>query len=148
VTTLHSLLVFLHVLSISAWIAAALWVAGDVKRALGMGRPHVDALAARVRPALGLDALAGIATIVTGSLLVWEERLGMPRLGISAGIVLALLRLGILTAMRRTWRGILARIQAGETVPAADPAARRMTMLSGIAHTMWLLALAGMVFPI
>jgi len=148
VTTLHSVLVFLHVLSISAWIAAALWVAGDVKRALGMGRPHVDALAARVRPALGLDALAGIATIVTGSLLVWEERLGMPRFGISAGIVLALLRLGILAAMRRAWRGILARIQAGEAVPAADPAARRMTMLSGIAHTMWLLALAGMIFPI
>jgi hypothetical protein len=148
VTKLHSLLVFLHVLSISAWIAAALWVAGDVKRALGMGRPHVDALAARVRPALGLDAAAGISTVLTGSLLIWEENLGLPRLGISAGIVLALLRIGILAAMRRAWRGILDRIRAGEVVSASDPAAKRMSMLSGIAHTMWLLALAGMVFPI
>lgn len=147
-TSLHPLLVFLHVLSVSAWIAAALWVAGDVKRTLGLGRPHLDALAARIRPALGLDAVAGIATIVTGSLLVWEEGLGMPRLGITAGIVLALLRLGILAAMRRAWRGLLARIQAGEAVAAGDPAARRMSMLSGIAHTMWLLALAGMVFPV
>lgn len=147
-TTLHSLLVFLHVLAISAWIAAALWVAGDVKRALAMGKPHVDALAARIRPALGLDAAAGVATIVTGALLLWEEGVTHPRAGISAGIVLALVRLFLLAGMRRAWRGLLARIQAGEAVPADDRAARRMSMLSGIAHLMWLLALAGMVFPV
>jgi hypothetical protein len=145
---LHSLLVFLHVLAISTWIGAAIWVAGDVKRALAMGKPHVDVLAARIRPALGLDAAAGVATIVTGALLMWEEGMGHPRLGITAGIVLALVRLGLLAAVLRAWRGILARIQAGEAVSATDAAARRMSMLSGIAHTMWLLALAGMVFPI
>ncbi|HET8540663.1 MAG TPA: hypothetical protein VFL83_12410 [Anaeromyxobacter sp.] len=147
-TTLHSLLVFLHVLAISAWIAAALWVAGDVKRALAMGKPHVDALAARIRPALGLDAVAGVAAIVTGALLLWEQGMTHPRPGISAGIVLALVRLFLLAGMRRAWRGLLARIQAGEAVPADDRAARRMSMLSGIAHLMWLLALAGMVFPV
>ncbi len=147
-TTLHSALVFLHVLSISTWIGAAIWVAGDVKRALAMGKPHVDVLAQRIRPALGLDAVAGVAAIVTGALLMWEEHLGHPRFGISAGIVLALVRLGLLAGMRRTWRGLLARIEAGEPVSAADPAAKRMSMLSGIAHTMWLLALAGMVFPV
>lgn len=145
---LHSLLVFLHVLAISSWIGAALWVAGDVKRALAMGKPHVDVLASRIRPALGLDAVAGIATIVTGGLLMWEMHMGHPRFGIMAGIVLALARLGLLAGMRRTWRGILARIRGGEAVAATDPAAKRMSMLSGIAHVMWLLALAGMVFPI
>lgn len=147
-TEVHPLLVFLHVLAISAWIGAALWVAGDVKRALAMGKPYVDVLPGLVRPALGLDAIAGVATIVTGALLMWEEHMGKPRLGIAAGIVLALLRLGLLAAMRGSWRGILARIQAGQPVPADDPAARRMSMLSGIAHTTWLLALAGMVFPV
>ena len=147
-TTLHALLLFLHILAISSWIGAALWVAGDVKRALAMGKPHVDVLAQRIRPALGLDAVAGIATIVTGALLMWEEHMGHPRFGIAAGIVLALARLGLLAGMRRTWRGILARIRAGEPVAATDPAAKRMSMLSGIAHTLWLLALAGMVFPV
>lgn len=147
-TALHSLLVFLHVLAISIWIGAALWVAGDVKRALAMGRPEVDLLRARIQPALGLDVLAGVATLVTGSLLVWEERLGMPRLGITAGIVLTLVRMGVLAAMRRTFRGILARMQGGQPVPVTDPAAKRMSMLSGIAHVLWLLALAGMVFPV
>jgi hypothetical protein len=145
---LHALLVFLHVISISAWLGAALWLAADVRRTLGLGRPHVDALAARVRSPLGLDAAAGIATLVTGLLLMWEGGMGHPRLGISAGIVLALLRFGALAAMRGAWRKILSRLEAGEAVPPSDPAAKRMSMLSGIAHTLWLLTLAGMVFPI
>jgi hypothetical protein len=131
VTALHSLLVFFHVLAVSLWMAAPLWVSGDVRRTLGMGHPYVDGLAARVRPALGLDAAAGIATVVTGALLVWEEQLGMPRPGITAGIVLTLLRLGVLAALRRAWRSIFARLQAGEPVAASDPAARRMPMRSG-----------------
>jgi hypothetical protein len=143
----HYLLVFLHILAASAWLGAALWVAGDVKRALALGRPHVDALPARVRPALGLDALAGIATLVTGGLLVWEMAVGV-RPGITVGIVLSFGRLGVLAAMRNAWRGVLARLQAGEAVAPGDAAAKRIAMLAGIAHTFWLVALAGMVFPV
>lgn len=145
---LHQALVFLHILSMAIWIAAAMWVAGDVKRALAMGKPYVDALPTRVRPALGLDAIAGLATIGTGALLVWNDHMARPPIGISIGIVLAFVRLGVLAAIRRSWRGILGRIQAGQPVPADDPAARRMAMLSGLAHTAWLLALAGMVLPV
>lgn len=145
---LHSLLVFLHVLSISVWMAAALWVSGDVGRTLALGRPFVDALAARVRPQLGLDAAAGIAVLITGLLLMWEESLGRPRFGIAAGFVLTLVRIGLLAAMRRAWRTIAARLERGEAVEPKDAAARRMAMFSGMAHTAWLLALAGMVFPI
>jgi hypothetical protein len=148
VTFVHSLLVFLHVLSVSVWMAAALWVSGDVSRALGLGRPYVDALAARVRPKLGLDAAAGGATLATGLLLMWEEGMKHPRFGITVGIVLTLVRLGMLVALRRSWRTIAARLERGETVPASDRAAKRMAMFSGIAHTLWLLALAGMVFPV
>lgn len=145
---IHSLFVFLHVLAVAVWLGAALWVAGDVRRTLALVRPDADALAARIGPALGLDAVAGIATLITGGLLMWEEALGQPRLGITAGIVLTLVRIGLLVAMRRTWRTLLARLRAGEAVPAGDPAARRLGMLSGLAHTLWLLALAGMVFPV
>ncbi len=144
----HQFLVFLHVLAISAWIGAAMWVAGDVKRALAMGKPYVDALPGRVRPALGLDAIAGVATIATGALLMWYDHMARPPIGISIGILFALVRLGVLGALRGAWRSIVGRIGAGETVAANDPAARRMSMLSGIAHTMWLLALAGMVLPV
>lgn len=147
-TLLHGLVLFLHVLSVSIWMAAALWVSGDVRRTLASGRPHVGALPARIRPMLGLDAAAGIAALATGLLVMWEEGITRPRFGIAAGIVLTLVRIGLLAGVRRAWRSVLVRIQAGETVPASDPSARRMAMLSGIAHTLWLLALAGMVFPL
>jgi hypothetical protein len=148
VTALHSSLVFLHVLAIAAWLGAALWVAGDVKRALGLGAAHAGALAASVRPKLGLDAAAGIATIVTGLLLMWEEGMARPRLGITAGVAFTLVRLGLLASIRRSFRSIAARVAAGEAVAPDDAAARRMSMLAGIAHLLWLLALAGMVFPV
>jgi hypothetical protein len=148
VTWLHPLLVFLHVLASSLWMGAALWVAGDVSRALGLGRPHVDALAARIRPQLGLDAAAGIATVATGLLVMWEESMARPRMGIAAGFFLALVRLGLLAGLRRAWRSVAARLARGETVEARDPAVRRMSMLSGMAHAAWLLALAGMIFPV
>jgi len=148
VNALHSLLVFLHVLSISVWMAAALWLSVDVKRALGLGRPHLDALAASVRPKLGLDAAAGVATLVTGLLLMWEEGMTRPRVGITVGFVATLVRIGLLSAMRRSWRSIAGRLERGEVVAATDGAARRMAMLSGIAHLLWLIALAGMVFPV
>lgn len=144
---LHALLAFLHVLSIAVWFAAALWVAGDVRRTLGLGRPHVDALPARIRPMLGLDAAAGIATVISGALLMWEEHIGQPRIGVTVGIVATLVRLGLLAGLRRAWKSIVERVGRGEQVAPADPAARRMAMLSGIAHTLWLVALAGMVSP-
>ena len=146
-TALHASLVFLHVLAISAWLGAALWVPGEVKRALALGGPHPGALAASVRPKLGLDAAAGIATIVTGLLLMWEVGMTRPRLGITVGFVAALVRLGLLVVIRRSWGSLAARLARGEAVEAKDPAARRMAALSGVAHTLWLLALAGMVFP-
>ncbi len=143
-----ALLIFLHVLAIAVWIAAALWVAGDVKRTLALGKPHVDALASRVRPALGLDAAGAVATFATGILLMWAVGFANVRQGVNAGFVLALLRVGALFGLRRAWGGIVTRVQAGEAVSPTDPAARRMVMFAGIAHTLWLLALATMVFPI
>jgi hypothetical protein len=145
VPTLHAFLLFLHVTAISTWLGAALWVAGDVRRTLAFGRPHVDALPVRVRPALVLDAGAGVATLVTGGLLIWEEALGHPPLGITAGIVLTFVRLGLLGALARAWGSVHARLAAGEAVPPGDRAARRLGMFSGLAHVAWLLALFGMV---
>lgn len=146
--TLHALLVFLHVLAMAAWMAGAMWVSADVKRTLGLGRPYLDALPARIKPALGLDALAGIATVVTGALLMVEAHIGKPRLGLTLGIVFALGRLGVLAALRGAWRNLAGRIAAGQPVATDDASARRIAKLAGIAHTLWLLALAGMVFPV
>jgi hypothetical protein len=142
------LLRFLHVLSMALWIGAALWLAGDVRRTMALGQPHVMALAARAKPSLGLDAVAGVATLVTGLALMLALGMTRPRFGIAAGFVLALLRLGVLAALRGTFGALARELRHGEDVPPYDHLVRRMAMLSGIAHTLWLLALAGMIFPL
>jgi len=137
---------FLHVLSASAWLGAALWVAGDVRRTLALGRPHLAALPARVSPALSLDVWLGVATIVTGLLVLAGQGVHPPT-SIMIGFTLALLRLLLVAfALRPAWNRLRARIEAGAEVPAGDPAPRRLAMFSGIAHLLWLGALATMIF--
>lgn len=139
-------ILFLHILSASTWLGAALWMPGDVKRTLGLARPQVDALAARARPALRLDLLAGIATVITGTLVLAVDG-GHPGPGIMVGFAASILRLGVVAfALLPAWRAVEARITSGGDLGPALAPARRMGMLSGIAHTLWLVALAGMIF--
>jgi hypothetical protein len=137
---------FLHILAASAWLGAALWVAGDVRRTLALGRPHLSALPARVSPALSLDVWLGVATLVTGVLVLLLQGLHPP-VSIMVGFALTLLRLLLVAlAVRPVWNQLRARIAAGDELPATDAAPRRLGMLSGIAHLLWLGALATMVF--
>jgi hypothetical protein len=138
---------FLHIVFMAVWIAGALWVAGDVKRSLALGKPHVEGLAARVGSALGVDAMGAIGTFGSGILIMWAESWAPPRPGIAAGMLFAVARVFALTIVRRSARSVVARTQAGEAVSPADPAVKRLGMFSGIAHLLWLLAVAGMVFP-
>lgn len=145
---MNDLLRFLHILFASAWLGATLWVASDVRRTLAHGRPYPAGLAARVNPAIGLDLAMGIATVFTG-LLVLTAQGGHPRTGIMIGFALALVRIGVvLVGLRPAWRAVATRLAAGQDVPPADAPVKRMAMWSGMAHTLWLVALATMVFPI
>jgi hypothetical protein len=147
VTALALVLRFLHILSASTWLGAALWTAGDVRRTLAQGQPFVNALAARSRPAMRLDLWAGIATIITGSALVGMRYVDMPRTGIIVGFVAAALRLILLLAVTvPALNRLQAAVASGELAATALPA-KRMAMISGIGHLLWVIALAGMVFP-
>jgi hypothetical protein len=145
--SLIPLFLFLHMLFMAVWIAGALWLAGDMKRSLALGKPHLDPAAARVRSALAVDAVGAIGTFASGILLMWAESWAPPRPGIAAGVLFALARVFALWIVRRSARGVLGRALSGEEVSPADPAVKRMGMFSGIAHLLWVLALAGMVFP-
>jgi hypothetical protein len=140
-----SVVLFLHVLCATTWLAAALWTPGDVRRTLALGRPHTDALPRRARPTLALDLWAGVATVLTGTAAVGLEG-GVPRAGIIVGLVAALARLALVAfAVLPASKGLFRLLEVGDLGGAARPA-KRLGMLSGIGHLLWAVALAGMIF--
>jgi hypothetical protein len=145
-TPVLSTLLFLHVAFAAAWLGSALWTPGDVRRTLARGRPAVDALAARARPAYGLDLGAGLGTILTG-LAVWAYEGFGHRRGIEIGLLASLLRVIVtFVGIRPAWTAVEAAVSGSGDLAAADAPARRLGMLAGIAHALWLVALAGMIF--
>ena len=144
-TPLHAVL-FLHVLAAATWLGAALWTAGDVRRTLALGKPYTDALPRRVRPALYLDLWMGVATLLTGIAAIGLEG-GVPRTGVLVGFVAVLVRIAVLVlGVRPAYRSVEAALGQSDLSAAGAPA-RRLGMLAGIAHLLWVVALAGMVFP-
>lgn len=137
---------FLHILVAAAWLGAALWTPGDVRRTLALGKPCTDALPRRARPALSLDLWTGLATLLTGIAFIALEG-GVPRTGVMVGFGAVVVRLAVLTlGMRPAYRRVEAAVTSGD-LAAADAPARRLGMLAGIGHLLWVIALAGMVFP-
>jgi hypothetical protein len=137
---------YLHILVAAAWFAAALWTPGDVRRTLALGKPSTDALPRRARPALSLDLWTGLATLLTGIAFIALEG-GVPRTGVLVGFVAVVIRLGVLTlGMRPAYRRVEAAVTSGDLAAAGGPA-RRLAMLGGVGHLLWVIALAGMVFP-
>lgn len=140
--TTYYLVRFLHIASMAAWIGAALWVPGDVRRTLARGAPHTDLLASRVEGALKLDLWAGIATILTGMGLVALVG-GHPAPRIAVGMVLAIALLALVFfGIFPAWRRIRGSLAAGGDAGAV----KRLAALNGVAHVLWLAALATMVF--
>ena len=143
---MDSLILFLHILFAATWLGAALWAAGDVRRTLALGRPHTDALVARVRPALSLDLWSGLGTVLTGIALTGMVYEGMPPVGILVGFVATLARLGLLAGgVMPAFRKVQQALAAGDAA-AVGPQAKRLGMFSGIGHLLWVVALAGMIY--
>ncbi len=143
----YAFLKLLHLLSMAAWLGAAMWVPGDVKRSLARGGPHLGPLAERAGPAIRADLYAGIATVATGLALFWRRGwLARPALWIGAAFGVALLVL-LASVLLPAWSRIAARLAAGDAEGAAA-AAPRLAAASGAGHLLWLVALALMVLPL
>lgn len=140
---------FLHILSMAAWLAASLWLAGDARRSLSGGRDQAMAFLGRARSALLTDRAAGALTIFTGLGLIHLANAWPPRLGLVIGFVLALVRAGLTDAvMAPALRRIAVGLADGAEPSTLVPHARRMAAVSGVGHLAWLLALAAMALPL
>ena len=138
---------YLHVVSMAAWLGAALWLAGDARRSLAAGPDASRAFLNRALAALRVDRAAGLATLLTGATLIYLTRIwpAMP-LPLMVGMTLGACRAGLTEGLLfPAVRRLGARLEAGEAPAALLPVAGRLAMLSGIGHLIWLGALAGMI---
>ncbi|BDG09455.1 hypothetical protein [Anaeromyxobacter paludicola] len=142
------LLRLLHVLSMAAWLGAAIYVPGDVRRTLALGPPHTVPLLARVRAALRLDLAAGVATVLTGVLLASPlGQVGGIGAGVIVGTLLGLLLLGLVAGvLMPAWKKIELAIESGGGTAGTEGAVKRLAALGGVAHLIWLLALVAMLW--
>ena len=137
---------FLHILSAALWMGAALYWPGDLRRALEAGAGAPTVALRRARSALALDLGAGGATFLTGGALL--SFASPSAFTVWVGLSAILVRVALLLALARpAVRRIDAAAQAGDLV-GAKLAAKRIAAYAGVAHLLWLIALAAMVFPV
>jgi hypothetical protein len=137
---------FLHLAAAAAWLGAALYWPGALKRGLAGGAP-APALAL-ARTGVGLDLGIGVALLATG--LAYASPLGgaVLRTGIWVGLFLATARVLLLLVLARPAVLRAAEAVAGGRPEEARAAAKAVAAYAGVAHLLWLLALAAMVFPL
>jgi hypothetical protein len=141
----YAILKILHLVSSALWLGAALWVPRDVKSALAVQRPDA-ALGARIRPALRLDAWAGVATLLTG--LALTLALGTHRVGIGIGIAITVvLLLLVMLVLLPLGKRIASIVESGGDLGEARRLARQLSAFAGVRHLLWLAALVVMVLP-
>lgn len=146
--TLQLVLRFLHVLAAAVWIGSALFWPGAVRRAVAAAPGQAPAPAlALARTGLALDLAFGLATVATGLLYLALGEVPI-RHGLEAGLLFAIVRLALLLALARpALRGVADGVASGD-LERARGAARKLPAYAGAAHLLWLLALAGMVWPV
>ncbi len=137
-----SLVRIVHFLSMAVWFATPLMVSGDLKRTIARGKPHTDAVVARAERTLFIATLGAIGTIVSGLALLFM--LGgfkqmPPR--IHAGFGLALITFGVEFFVLKPAIGRVGEQLEGDAVKDLKPALAKVSMLSGITHTLKLVIL-------
>lgn len=145
---LYYALRFVHLIFMATWFGSTLFTSGDIKRTLAAGPAGVPALRERVARSSRIAGLSALLTIVTGIALIFV--LGgfgsvPPPIHISLVLALAAMAIGA-GGIGGAWKKIEKRIDEGADPTSLGDLAKRISMLSGIFHLLWLVTLVLMVF--
>ena len=141
-----SILRAVHLLAMGLWFGGALFFAGDIRRTLARGAPHVDLLVERVDKVLRMSIIAGFLTIGTGFGMVFIMG-GMKVLPIRmhVGTGLALMALVLEVAVLGPAFAKVTRALADQKLDDARAAAKKLAPLVGIEHALKLAAFVTMI---
>jgi hypothetical protein len=140
---------WLHILATSVWFGINLMQAGDIRTALSLGAPHVQALVPRINRIHAVSLISGFITILTGFAMIFL--LGgfgfVPgRIHAGLGLTLCLVAIEYLLVIG-PWKKILAVISSGSPPSTALPFAKRYAMGTGIGHLLRTIIFAAMIIP-
>ncbi|MBX7100409.1 MAG: hypothetical protein K1X89_22010 [Myxococcaceae bacterium] len=145
---LYLSLKLVHFVFMGTWFGSSVFALRDIKSALAAGPAHFSLLRGRMLVVGRLAMLSGALTLLSGVGLIFA-------LGGFAAVPKAI-HVGLLTGLAtaivggagvgRTWQAIDQRLEAGGDAAAVAPLVKRIAMLSGIFHLLWVVSLVLMVF--
>ena len=142
--TFDTFLRLIHFVGMAIWFGGGFSLASDARRTAALGKPHTDALEARLDRVLKIGLVGAVATIGSGLAMIFA-RGGMKAVAppIHIGLTLALLAFAVEAfAGRGAVRGI------GAALANPDDARRalgKLGMVTGIGHALKLVTLILMV---
>lgn len=144
-----AILKLLHITSMAVWMAGGIMVAGDIKRSLALGVPHLDPLLVRVNRAERIGTSSGMLTVVTGLALIFNAGgfMAVPfRIHIGLALTMITFFVGALFASP-SWRRIAGIIERKDNLGEANVYANRFAMFMMVEHVLRATILVLMVIP-
>lgn len=145
--TVYQIFLILHIVMVSVWFGNGLATPGRIRRGLAAGDAEAKFMEGEVDRGLRISLIFGIASIVTGFLLIFN-RGGFAHVSkfIHMGLGLSILNLLVqVLIIGGTWKKIAAIIGQGGDRSAANSLRGRIAMGSGISQLLWVAILVLMV---
>ncbi len=146
----YSIFLLVHILAMAVWFAGGLTIAGDVRKALALGAPHLAPMVARVNAAERLGTLSGMITAISGFALIFSGGgfSAMP-IRIHLGLALTIITFFVNALFTNTtWRKIAGIIERNDDLSGATLHAKRLAMFAGIEHLLRTVIIVLMVVPL
>ncbi len=139
-----------HLLFMGVWFGVTLLSAGDMKRTLAT-QPDpaaLELLSDRMMRSGRMAGISGILTWLSGlALVMYLGGMAAVPWPIHLALTLALVMIGLgAGGLNRTWGQIAAQLKGDAKVEDVRPLMKRISMMSGIFHLLWLVCFLLMVF--
>jgi len=136
-----------HLFFMGLWVGAAMFLGGDVRRAVGAGPENLPQLRDRVFRSLRFNHISAAVTIVSGFALMMQLGPGSvaPTVHVSFVLSLVLAAFGVF-GLGGSWRNLDRALKAGADEAVIDRLVLRFGVASASLKTLWALIFALMVF--